>query len=439
MPPPSSPSPLPPGRTGLPLLGETLAFARDGFGFVARRRAQYGPIFRTSLLGRRAVVLSGPDAVGEFIDPDKIVRAGSMPPHIEAIFGGPSLPLLDGAVHAARKRAVLAAFAPEALASYLPDVRRIVEDSAARWAGPGTFGWLAEMKRLALETICSCVGGITDAAELERIRLDYGTLSAAFQGLPIPLPGTRYSRALAARDRIFTVFRRLVRSRRDGPTGDGLSRMLAAGPELDEAAAVLELHHAVMAGFIVFAEFATSVIELTRHPEHAARLREEIAAQAPSGPVSPERLRAMPHLMRVVMETKRLTPIIPAVFGIARRDFTFRGVTVPGGWMVMWDVLGTNTDTAVYSDADRFDPDRFGPGREEHRRHEHAFVPQGGGPPTGHRCAGVDFSTVLMSVFLIVLLRAYRWELPEQDLEYDWRKTPPEPKDGLRAVVTGRA
>ncbi len=431
--------PLPPGRTGLPLLGETIAFARDGFGFVARRRARHGPIFRTSLLGRRAVVLSGPDAVREFIDPENIARAGSMPPHIEEIFGGASLPLLDGAVHAARKRAVLAAFSPEALAGYLPAMQRIVEDAAARWAGQGSFGWLAEMKRLALETICWVVGGITDAAALDRMRLDYGTFSAAFQGLPIPLPGTRYTRALAARERIFAVFRDQVRSRRQAPGGDGLSRMLAADPALDDTAAVLELHHAIMAGFIVFAEFATSVIELTRQTRHAERLREEIAVHAPSGPLTAERLRAMPHLLRVVMETKRLTPIIPAVFGIARRDFTFRGVTVPAGWMVMWDVLGTNTDAAVYTDADRFDPDRFGPGREEHRRHEHAFVPQGGGPPTGHRCAGVDFSTILMSVFLIVVLRDYRWELPEQDLGYEWRKTPPEPRSGLLAVVESRA
>jgi fatty-acid peroxygenase len=106
--------------------------------------------------------------------------------------------------------------------------------------------------------------------------------------------------------------------------------------------------------------------------------------------------------------------------------------------MVMWDVLGTNLDPATYSEAERFDPDRFAPGRDEHRLHPHAYVPQGGGPPTGHRCAGVDYSTVLMSVFLVALMRDYEWTLPAQNLAYDWGLTPPEPADGLKAVLRRR-
>src|SRR5689334_14545252 len=113
-------APLPPGSTGLPLLGETLDFARNGFGFVAERVAKYGPVFQTHMLGRHTVVISGPDAVREFIDAGKIERDGSMPPHIQELFGGRSLPLLDGDIHKTRKRIVMATFSREAFTAYLP-------------------------------------------------------------------------------------------------------------------------------------------------------------------------------------------------------------------------------------------------------------------------------------------------------------------------------
>ena len=87
--------PLPPGNRAFPLLGETLAFLRDPFAFVARRVAKHGPVFRTHLLGRPTVILTGPRVSGVFLDEDLNQREGAMPPHVQALFGGRSLPLLD--------------------------------------------------------------------------------------------------------------------------------------------------------------------------------------------------------------------------------------------------------------------------------------------------------------------------------------------------------
>lgn len=430
---------LPPGRSGLPLLGETLDFARNGFQFVADRLAEHGPVFRTSLLGRRAVVMSGPEAVTAFIDPANIRREGAMPPHVQEIFGGRSLPLLDGDVHLGRKKTILQAFTRAALTAYLPEMQRIAETYARQWASGSGIRWVDEMQRLALEMICANVAGITDRAELDQLGRDYPVLANAFGGLPINIPGLPYWKAMRARDRIFTTFRRHIAARRQAPRDDGLSRLLATrqpdGTALADHEVLLELHHLVAAGYIVFAEFVVSVLELARNPGLLGRLQEEVRHVAGAGPVTIERIAAMPTLGRVVMEVKRVCPILPAVFGIARRDFSFGGTTIPEGWMVMWALRGTHLDPATYREAERFDPDRFASGREEHKRHEHAFVPQGGGPYTGHKCPGIDYATYAMSTLLIVLLRDFEWTLPAQNLEFDWSRTPPVPTDGLRAVV----
>ena len=425
---------LPPGRDGLPLLGETLSFAKNPFRFIEERLAAHGRLFRSNVLGRKTVVVAGAEAAGQFIDPSIIMREGSMPPHVQELFGGRSLPLLDGETHAARKRVVLQAFTRDALAAYLPVMQNRIETYFKTWAAGGEIRWLDELKRLAIEVICTTIIGMPPGNEMDNLRRDYGVLTGGFATLPINLPGTRYRKALLARNRIFDVLRRNVRERRTTPENDGLSRMLNGGAISDEEA-VLELHHLVIAGYIVFAELGAIVQQLTEHPEVRERLAAEIAQTTPRGELSLETIAAMPYLTQVVKEVKRLCPIIPAVFGKAKQTFQMDGASIPAGWMVMWALHPSHVSKSVYTDPDRFDPDRFSPARAEDQRHEHAFAPQGAGPVTGHRCPGLDFATYFMSVFAIVLLRDYTWTLPPQNFEMDWSKTPPEPKDALRAVL----
>ena len=423
---------LPPGRDGIPLLGETLSFAKNPFGFIEQRLAAHGRIFRSKVLGRNTVVVAGADAAGRFIDPAIVMREGSMPPHVQELFGGRSLPLLDGETHAVRKRSVLQAFTRDAMEAYLPVIQKTTELYFSEWEKQAEIRWLEELKRLAIEVICSTVIGMPRGKEMDDLRRDYGTLTNGFATLPVNLPGTRYNKALKARDRILDVLRRHVRERRRVPTNDGLTRMLASGTMSDEDAA-LELHHVVIAGYIVWAELVAIVRQLTAHPD----VRDRLAAQIPrEGTLTLESLASMHYLLQVVNEVKRLCPIIPAVFGKAKESFQFNGVTVPAGWMVMWALHPSHVGQSVYSDPERFDPDRFSPERAEDKRHEHAFAPQGAGPAMGHRCPGLDFATYIMAVFTVVLLRGYTWRLPEQSFEIDWSKTPPELKDGLRAKVS---
>jgi cytochrome P450 len=439
---PSPASPIPPGTNGLPLIGETLPFLKDGFGFVADRTARYGPIFRTRILGRPTAVLAGPDASGRFID-SEVQRSGAMPPHIQELFAGSTLPLLDGDPHLSRKTFILAAFARDALAAYLPAIERMVAEALERWAGEPEVVWIPELKRLSIEVICATVMGIPAGPETEALRRDYQLVLHAFSALPIPLPGSTFSRGRAALARILARFEAAVREHQRQPRDDGLSRILAAtdgaGRRIGVEECKAELHHLIIAGLIVFAELAAIVLQLTRHPEVRERLQAEVEGLPAAAGLSLETFAGAPYMMQVVMEVKRLCPIIPVLFGKARESFEFKGRTVPAGWMVLWAHRASHVSSDVYSDPERFDPERFAPGRAEHRRHPYAFVPHGAGPAHGHRCPGTDLATCLMQVFTVQLLRGYYWELVAgQDLDYDWSLIPPEPRDGLRARLRRR-
>jgi cytochrome P450 len=143
--------------------------------------------------------------------------------------------------------------------------------------------------------------------------------------------------------------------------------------------------------------------------------------------------------MRVVLETKRLVPLVPLAFGRAERDFTCAGFRVPQDWRVYLALHLCNVDPAVYRQPRDFDPDRFGPDRSEQLSHPLAFIPQGAGPPIGHQCLGLEYSTFLVLAFLAVAVQGYEWDLPLQNLAYRWNTIPPEPKDGLRVRLRARA
>jgi retinoid hydroxylase len=435
---------IPPGDASLPILGDTLKFLKNGFAYVEAGAKKHGPIFRTKIFGRPTAVIVGPDASGLFIDGSRVQRSGAMPPHIQTLFGGESLPLLDGDAHRDRKRLVMAGFTREALAVYLPAMQALVAESVRQWAGRPEVRLFDEFKRLSTETICRTVLGMSRGPALDAVLKDYGPVLAGFANLPIPLPGTAFTRAKQALARVMAAFEVAIREHQAAPKDDGLSRILAAKTESGRGITVeeakRELHHVVVAGLIEWAWFTTAVLELSKSAETRQRLVREIQANAPGGPLTLETLGPMHELQMVSMEVRRLSPVVHVLFGKARVDFEFKGYRVPKGWMVLWGIRSSHLRSEIYSKPEEFDPSRFSPSRAEHYGHEHAFVPNGAGPATGHKCAGYEFAPLLLQVFLVELYREHDVFLQEgQDLGYDWTKVPPEPKGGLTASVRPRS
>ncbi len=436
---PASP-PRPPGSAGLPGIGETLEFVKDPFAFIQKRRTRYGRVFRTSLLGRSMAILIGPEPLEAFYDPANVVREGANPGNIQTLFGGTGvINALDGAAHATRKGSVSAALSREAVETYLPTMTRYVDAAFARWTNAGEIAWNEELKRLAIDTLGAVLASIESEADLAALVKRCELIGAAFIALPIPLPGTTYTKGVRAKDESLAYYRDLVQAHRAGSYDDGLARLLAArnagGTTIGDAEAAGELHHLFLAGFIVFGLFAATIVKLTENPE----LRERLAAETATLPDAPTvgDLAGNAYLMQFVDEVRRTTPIVPVVIGKAARSFVVDGFEIPAGWGVAAAVWHHDREAATYADAERFDPERFG-ARAEHRAHPYAYAPQGAGPPQGHRCPGFDLTAIFTALFATRLVRGYNWVLPAQDLTPNWALIPPAPRDGLRAVVSRR-
>src|SRR5262249_43038238 len=163
--------------------------------------------------------------------------------------------------------------------------------------------------------------GLSPGPVLDRVLADYPLVLAGLASLPIPLPGTTFTKAKAALDRILFEYETLIRARQETPKDDGLSRILAArtstGRPISMEEAKMALHHIVVGGFIVWAWFLTAIVELPATPEVRARLEAEIRARGTGRP-DLATLGRMHELQMTSMEIRRLSPVVHVFFGKAR-------------------------------------------------------------------------------------------------------------------------
>jgi cytochrome P450 len=254
---------------------------------------------------------------------------------------------------------------------------------------------------------------------------------------------TTYGKALKAKQRAFDVLQKIVDARRKSPQSDALSRILTArsddGQQLSGQQAVLEIHHAVLAGFVVFGQLVSAVLFASREPQVREKLRAAASALPRGKAFTIPGLGRIHYLQQFVMEVKRLSPIIPNLFGRAKKDFELYGVRIPARWRVLWALRSTNIYRSSFPQRQKFDPDRYSPfpQREQELHDCLIYVPQSGGPvQKTHACAGFDYSALLTSVVIATLVRDYQWNLVNSDPQYNWRTNPPQPIDGLLGTVT---
>ena len=97
----------PRGSFGLPLIGETLGYVRNPHKFFETRVKKYGPVFKTSLLGKPVVCFTGPEAFTFFANQSSFRREGANPTHVRELLCQQSLPLIDGPEHQSMRNLVM--------------------------------------------------------------------------------------------------------------------------------------------------------------------------------------------------------------------------------------------------------------------------------------------------------------------------------------------
>lgn len=427
--------PLPPGRFGLPWIGESLAIVRSNHGFYTDRLARYGPIFRTRLFGNNFVVFSGHEAFHTFATDPRIQRGDADPITAEQIFVN-SLALIDGPEHRTRKGVMLRAIGfRSSIEAYLPTMQSLLQRTIEQWQTDGAGSVQADLRLFAARLSAAQFTGDQSDAAVEEIARLTGEMRAAFMALPVPLPGTTYARAIKARTRLVEIITELLERHQSGEYDDVVSRMIAAAEEegvpiADLTGDILHLMFAGQGGYFVPLTLVTMIVG--QRPDIMERARQEVRDVTADGPITMSQLDRLEFLGRISKELRRYFAMNSATFfGRVQAPMEVGGYRIPAGWGAIGGIHINMRNPDVFPDPDTFDPDRFLPTHEA-TRPAGSYVPHGDGDPTHHRCPGEDIVTVAVKMYLALLLREMTWTIPPQDLSLT-NELFPLPASGLHA------
>ncbi|HEY9878320.1 MAG TPA: cytochrome P450 [Leptolyngbyaceae cyanobacterium] len=427
----------PPGRFGLPWIGETLEFFADP-DFAKKRHQLYGPVFKTRLLGRPTIFLKGPEANYFVLTQENKYFVISWPPSVKALLGPLSLALQSGEVHANRRKLMAQAFQPRALVGYVPAMVEISDRYLERWANLGTLTWYPELRNYTFDIACKLLIGLDNASTTD-LGHWFETWCEGLFSIPLNLPWTRFGQAYRCRSQLLEGLAVLIRDRKQQPDPgtDALGLLLQATDEDGNHLSTEELKDQVLLLLFAGHETLTSAIAsfcllMAQHPDIKIKAKAEQAAFA-GQPLTLETLKQMTYLEQVLKEVLRLIAPVGGGFRRVVEPCQYGGFTLPKDWNVLYQINLTHKDSDTFSTPDQFDPERFNPERAEDKAKPFSLVPFGGGL---RECLGKEFARLEMKVFAAKLLQGYDWcLLPEQDLTLVTVPTP-HPKDGLKVQLS---
>lgn len=392
----------------------TLALIRDPYGFVSKRCRRHGSdLFRTRLMLRETICMTGPEAAELFYDEGRFVRRGAMPGRIQkTLLGRGGVQGLDDGAHRSRKRMLMSLMTPERIGRLSETTAGLWHAYARKWESVGEVVLYDEARELLTRAVCAWAGVPLDEAEVgPRTR----QLTALFDGAGSA--GPKHWRSRLARLRAERWAGGLVGRIRAGelrPPEHGAAHVIAwhrdpDGELLSPRVAAVDLLNVLRptVAIAVYVAFVAHALHL--HPGCRRRL-----AAGEEG---------YPGLF--IQEVRRFYPFFPAAAARVRRDFEWRGHRFPRGRRVLLDLHGTDHDARTWDTPEEFRPERF-------RRWDGSpfnFVPQGGGDHhANHRCAGEWVTIELMKVASDFLARRIRYDVPEQDLRVDASRLPALPR-----------
>jgi len=435
-------SQAPPGSTGAPFVGEAFKFLKDPFEFTMSRTRQHGPVWKTKILADTVVFFAGPKAFSFFMDPEHFTRQAGSPKFLQEILHPDAVPFLDGDRHKNRRRLLLAAFTDQALDSYLPNIFKILERFVTAWISKGETAVAGDLSQLGFDVADMMFAASDPAISNVDSANDFAALIKGTFAPPINLPFTTYGKAIRARDRLRTYIKAQVAAKDGAGTALGVLKG-ARGPSGEQLSATeleIELLHFFFAAHGgLTAALAWLLVVLGEHPELAKRLRAEADAKLGEGTPTLTQVRTLDQARAVSREVLRAYPIAPVTFfGIAKKDLELDGFTIRAGWKGAGAIWATLQDGATFTDPTVFKGDRLADAAYT-ALPANAFVPQGGGPPEGHRCPADVLIQLVMPAFLGWFTRHYDLTFPAQDTTPAGGGLGPLPRSGLRLKIARRA
>jgi cytochrome P450 len=439
--------PLPPKRTGLPLVGSAVRFARDPYAFY-ESVADNGDVVRFSMGSYDMVAVLHPDGIEQvLVEEFERFRKPDDAGGVDVLSDG--LLLTDGERWQAQRSRLQPMFYRERIETYAETMGSYAAAAADEWAAEGSVALSEATSTYTLRVLGKTLFGVNTDDHREAVRAGAEAIRERSSRNPVsldlpdwlPTPGNRrYRRGVT---RLEGVVDDLLDERRDSPDGDDLlSLLLAATDGEGEGTGPTESEIRSQLMTFLFAGHETSATALTwalyelgRKPEVARRLREEVDDVVTGPHATLADIPDLAYTEQVLRETLRRYPPAAAVFREADEDVTVGGYRVPEDSYVVLPQFHVHTDDRWWDEPLQFDPSRWdGIDEPPGDRPEYAYFPFGGGP---RHCIGMRFARMELKLALATVARRCRVTHDHDDVAVDVGSTVA-PGETVRATIERR-
>ncbi|WP_460543292.1 cytochrome P450 [Glycomyces halotolerans] len=398
-----------------PVLGHSLELARDPLGLFMRGHREHGSMFRIRMPLKELVVLLGSEHNKlAFAETDHKLSIRTAYPFFLRMFSTDFYFFAPYDEYKRQRQVVLPRFQGRQLDTY---VEIMEAESKSFMDGMGDSGELTipdDFGPLIMRVAAHAFLGERFAETTTDWFEEFRRFSEGADFItPGWLPAPHLLRSRAAGKRIRERLQQIVDKRRAEP-GDGedfLDYFVEA--EYDDGTPVPDdilLHLIIM---LVWAGHETTtgqiswgLIDLLRHPGELERAREEFADMPDL--MSAKDVRRLGHLDRCLHESERLHPVAPMMARSTLEPMEVDGRRIPAKSVVLLSPAATHRLESEFHEPESYLPDRYAEEPEQLRR----LIGFGGGL---HRCLGMRFAYLEMTVVLARLLQHYEFTLLNPD------------------------
>lgn len=430
----------PPSPAGLPLVGQTLRFARAPLDLVEDVVEECGHVARLQVLGVGEFYnLAHPDNFEQVLVTDR--DAFTKSPGFQVAFGDNVLST-EGEQWQRQRDALDEFFYPARIREYADRMVELTEDRLDRWSAGDRVSLQDEMSGAALDNFFGTVfDRQLDPDGDERLRQAASDINLWFKStsfaLPrwVPTPARR--RFKVALETVEDEARSMLAERKRDGTGDDLLSTLVELREGDQTALTDEEIVDQVAG-LVFAGHDTTALAMTyalhqigTHDDVRERFHDELDDVLDGDPPTLEDLSELTLTGRIVNETLRAYPPIHTIPRETTRSVEVGGYRLEPGTRAHLSVWAVHRDERFWDAATEWRPERW---RDTSPRDRgYAYVPFGAGPRV---CLGRRFA--LLEAKLVLALVGQRFNIvPEGPLSFD-PMTTTQPADDVPVRIRRR-
>ncbi|CAH1783591.1 unnamed protein product [Owenia fusiformis] len=418
---PANKLPLPPGSFGLPLVGESFSFILKA-NFIRMKRLTLGTVYKTHLLGRPTIRVSGPDNIRKVLMNEHKLVTSHWPKAVQNLLGDGALSMMtSGTSHKNRRRLITKAFTHDALEVYTEDIIAVIREEIYKWCQDKTVKAYPSCHHLTFRLAAEILVGFRFCKEKnDELDFHFHRFVNSFFTLPINLPGFNYRKGVESRNKIHELLDSNIKDRweTDAYSVNTLQVLLDAMKDSGEELDVLGVKEAVVelmfAGYDTVGSALCSVIlKLGQNPHVLEKIRDELFVHGilePSEDVTFAMVGKLPYLNNTVKEVLRTCAPAGGGYRKVLETFELEGYQVPKDWTVIFSIRDTHEHSDTFNKDLTFEPDRWI--NIEDKSVAHEFIPFGSGPRT---CIGRFYAQLVMKLLIIELCRSTEFTLLDKD------------------------